>query len=84
MNELDWSSTKDSSFGTHWDRFQAFLYRNLGFIHNTLENTHPLLLAAKANSADNPKWHEALNGPYSDQFYDAMVEELTTLESIGA
>ena len=84
LNELDWSSTKDSSFGTHWDRFQAFLSRNLDYIHNTLENTHPLLLAAKANSTDNPKWYEAVNGPYDDQFYDAMVEELTMLENIGA
>ena len=25
-----------------------------------------------------------MNGPYSDQFYDAMIEELNTLEQIGA
>ena len=61
-----------------------FISHNLDKLHNTLELTHPTLLSAKANFADNPKWHEAVKGPYADQFYDTMVEEIETLESIGA
>ena len=43
-----------------------------------------MLLSAKANSDDNPKWFEAMNGPYSDQFADAAREEIKTLEDIDA
>ena len=46
-----------------------------------MENPHPLLLSAKANDEDNPKWHQAMYGPYQDQFHDAMDTELRTLKS---
>ena len=45
---------------------------------------HPLLLSTKANTEDNSKWFEAINGPCATQFYDAILSELKTLEEIGA
>ena len=84
LNSLDWNVVADGSINSHWDRFNASISRNMDHIHRTLENPHPMMLAAKANSEDNPNWHTAMNGPYSDQFFDAMVEEINTLEQIGA
>ena len=40
---------------------------------------HPMALAAKANSADNPTWNEAMNGPNRDGYWEAMAIELETL-----
>ena len=45
-----------------------------------LESLHPLALAAKSNSEDIPRWHEAMNGPDSEGFYKAMQDEIETLE----
>ena len=53
----------------------------MDYTHNTWENPHPLLLSAKANDEDNPKWHQAMYGPYQDQFHDAMSTELRTLKN---
>ena len=41
----------------------------------------PMLLGAKANSADTPRWDEAMNGPDRDGYWDACVKELHTLET---
>ena len=46
---------------------------------NTVEAWHPLALAAKANSADNLTWDEAMNGPDRAGYWDAMEKELEML-----
>jgi Reverse transcriptase (RNA-dependent DNA polymerase) len=57
-------------------------------VHEILRNTdedglvnwlHPLALATKANNEDNPNWNQAINGPNSDGFWDAMAKEIATL-----
>ena len=83
LNSLDWS-LKNIPGRTHWKNFSAYILRHMDKTHRTWEVSHPLLLSAKANSADNPKWFEAMNGPYSDQFNDAAREEIETLENIDA
>ena len=83
INNLDWSNL-EATDKSHWKRFSLFIARNTDKLHNTLENFHPLLLSTKANAEDNPKWFDAVNGPYAVQFYEAMVTELGTLEEIGA
>ena len=40
---------------------------------------HPMALAVKAHSANNPKWHEAMNGPNADRFWCAMEVEMDLL-----
>ena len=42
---------------------------------------HPLALAAKANSEDNPRWEQAMNGPDSEGYWEAMRVEIDTLEN---
>ena len=83
INRLDWSNSSTSP-DSHWKRFDAFVSRNMDHTCNTLESFHPLILSAKANADDNPKWFAAVNGPYADKFYEGMVTELQTLEEIGA
>ena len=49
-----------------------------------LNGLHPLVFAAKANADDNPNFHQAMNGPDSEGFYEAMKEEMDQLESMDA
>ena len=47
---------------------------------------HPLFLSAKsaASKEDNPNWRQAMQGPFADEYWDAMRVEISTLESMGA
>ena len=51
--------------------------------HQTWESPRPLLLSAKANDEDTPKWHQAMNGPYADKFQDACDTEIDTLKDLN-
>jgi hypothetical protein len=42
---------------------------------------HPLALAAKANSEDNPRWEQAMNGPDSEGYWEALRIKIDTLEN---
>ncbi len=44
------------------------------------DDFHPFVLATKANAEDNPQWHQAMNGPNADGYWDAMARENETLE----
>ena len=46
------------------------------------EPDHLFLMAALEN--DTPRYHEAMNGSYSKQYYDAMEKEMDTLEVMDA
>jgi hypothetical protein len=45
---------------------------------------HPLALSVKANAKDNPRWNEAVNGPYSEGYWEAMEIELEQLRQKDA
>ena len=47
---------------------------------------HPLFLKAKAaeSSEENPNWRQEMNGQFADEYWDAAVSEIETLESIKA
>ena len=49
-----------------------------------VEWLHPLLLAAKANAnkEDYPNWWQAMNGPFAEEFWQAAVLEIETLEKM--
>lgn len=40
---------------------------------------HPSTLMMKANTEDNPRWNEAMNGPNAEGFWKAMEDELRQL-----
>ncbi|CAJ1948679.1 unnamed protein product [Cylindrotheca closterium] len=41
-----------------------------------------MILAAKANSKDNPGWEEAMNGPLADGYMEAAIKEIETLQQM--
>jgi hypothetical protein len=41
--------------------------------------THPMVLAAKANSENNPMWLEAMNSPNKEGYWQAICQELQIL-----
>jgi hypothetical protein len=78
LHSLDWTTAVDSLPEGSWK----------AMVHNILLNTngeglvdwlHPLALVTKANNEDNPNWSQAMNGPHSDGFWEAMATELETL-----
>ncbi len=51
---------------------------------NTVEEMHPMILAAQANAADNPTWTEAMNGPEQAGYWEACNKEIDTLRDKDA
>ena len=51
-----------------------------------VNHIHPLFLKAKASAIaeDNPNWRQAMNGHFSDEYWEAAVTEIETLEFIKA
>ena len=45
----------------------------------TVEEMHPLALMTKADTADNPNWGQAMNGPDSAGYWEAYKKELHML-----
>eukprot|EP00956_Cyclotella_meneghiniana_P025716 scaffold54248_cov36-Cyclotella_meneghiniana.AAC.1 len=47
---------------------------------------HPLFLKAKseASKEDNPSWKQAMSGPFKEEYWQAAVKEIETLESMDA
>ena len=45
-----------------------------------LTTLHPLAFAAKANNEDTPNFHQAMNGPDAEGYYEAMEKEMEQLE----
>ncbi len=47
---------------------------------------HPFFLKAKseASKEDNPNWHQAMNGPFADEYWKAAEKEIITLKGVGA
>lgn len=43
----------------------------------------PLMLMTKADAEDNPRWHEAMNGPHAEEFLKACDVECNQLLSQG-
>jgi hypothetical protein len=85
MQRLDWdkalSLLKSKSFRACMSTFADL---NFDYDDQTLRDWHPFTLAAKAMSMDEdtPTFEEATNGPYADEFWNAMDQELETLESM--
>ena len=48
--------------------------------NNTIEDWHPALLSSQANSADNPTWEEAMNGPDKVSHWEAAEDEIQVLK----
>jgi hypothetical protein len=47
---------------------------------NTVKWMHPMILAAKANSEDNPTLDKAMNGPLKEGYWEAALKEINILQ----
>ena len=51
-----------------------------------VNHVHPLFLKDKAatSAEDNPNWRQAMNGQFADEYWEADVTEIETLEFMKA
>ena len=52
-----------------WRQFKNELDDYIDHLTGELEWMQPMVLAVKANSANNPKWHALMNEPNADGFW---------------
>ncbi|CAJ1961247.1 unnamed protein product [Cylindrotheca closterium] len=71
------NTIKGDNFGRMW-RAACEPYHD----HDTglQDDLHPMILAAKANSEDNPNWNEAMNGPLRQGYWKAAEDEIEALK----
>ena len=84
LSGVNWDNKGVTAEARDWKNFHIYIARTLDAHSDTWESPHPMLLTAKSTSDDNPNWHQAVNGPFSDQFHEAMEIEIATLEKLGA
>ena len=83
VHGLDWNRPLREFRSMDSRRLMAHLESLVDPVFGTLEDTHPLMLKARANGDDSPTFEEATNGPEREQFWAAMRLELQTLESMN-
>ena len=81
LASLNWAETVETLRSTEFSKLWS-LTTDYDFEHSTCEWLHPAILAAKANSEDNPSWEEAMNGPLSDGYWESANKEVKTLEDM--
>lgn len=78
---LQWTQLISSLKSNNTKSMQGLLAQHIDPNDDTLEWMHPMVLASKANSEDNPTWEEAMNGPNHNGFMEACKKELHTLKT---
>ncbi|MGH3053474.1 MAG: reverse transcriptase domain-containing protein, partial [Gaiellaceae bacterium] len=48
-------------------------------VNDLLDTIHPMAYGAKPRNEDTPRYHEAMSGPYAEEFLLAMKNEITEL-----
>lgn len=76
---LQWTQVVESLRSADLRAMLNLIDQNTDPDSNTVEWMHPMILAAKANAADNPTWDQAMNGPDQAGYWEACKKELQTL-----
>ena len=88
LQQLDWESSMSAlaSSTTSFESKQLFnlMEQYEDPVSDFLDDTHPLMLAAKLNDMDTPRWKEATSGENAEGFWQAMWMEVCTLMKMGA
>ncbi len=79
LHSIDWALRSSNIRTQHAAKVMRQMEAEIDPNHMTVEEWHPLALAAKLNDADNPTWEEAMNGPLRKGFHEACETELATL-----
>ena len=83
LHGLTWDGLLSSLHTTQGRQVFAQMARSFDPVNQTQEDWNPLALAARANDADTPNWHQAMNGPYAKEFWAACETELETLRQMN-
>ena len=83
LSNLDWSLV-DNKVSSAWRSFRSYIARTCDPVYKTWENPDPSLLNMRTQNSDTPNWFQAMNGPYSREFTEALDVEHETLKSIAA
>ena len=77
---LDWSTVVDSLGTGELGAFSAAMQDSR--VDDEVEEFDPRILAAKIahDNNDTPNWNQAMNGPYSEEYWEAAQVEIDTLE----
>ena len=71
-------------------KYNHFATNNCGYkgLHNELiaNWVHPLFLKtkSKASNKDSPNWKQAMYGPFKEEYSQATVKEIETIDSMNA
>ena len=84
MAALNWLKAIDSLKTPEFAKMWALCEEHKDEEFGTCEWLHPMILAAKANSEDNPTWAEAMNGPLKEGYMEAARTEIETLQEMEA
>ena len=77
---LDWSTVVDSLGTGELGAFSAAMQDSR--VDDEVEEFDPRILAAKIahDNCDTPNWNQAMNGPHSEEHWEAAQVEIDTLE----
>ena len=79
LQGMDWNDAVGQIHNSEFRAMVAQMEDNTDLDLGTVEEFNPLAFAAKANAEDTPNYHEAMNGPHHEEYWKAMVTEVTTL-----
>jgi hypothetical protein len=77
---MNWTQTLQMLSSYEFKRMWSLTEDETDLKENTVEWMHPMILAAKANSEDNPTWDEAMNGPLKEGYWEAALKEINILQ----
>ena len=77
---LQWTKTMNMLDSYEFQRMWSLIQDETDPETNTVEWMHPMILAAKANSEDNPTWDEAMSGPLKEGYWEAALKEMDILQ----
>lgn len=79
LQGLSWNDALQDLRSADLSAYVALDHINFDYDEQTLESMHPMAFSARANAEDNPRWHEAMNGPNRAGYWKAMEVEVDTL-----
>ena len=82
LARLDWSTVIHELKSSTTSLLGRLMALHVDVRTGTMEAMHPMMLVTKADAADNPRWHDAMNGPDAAGFMEACKKEIDTLSRL--
>lgn len=82
LQTLNWERATDTLKGGNLGAMLSQMEMQTDQATGETDEMHPMILAAKANSYDNPTWTDAMNGPNKEGYWRACETEVRTLTEL--